>query len=168
MFAHWLGAGPRGPDRTPRRHAYPVGGFRMPGSLSAPCRFLQAIALAGIVLGMASPAGAQQPPAPSLENRVRELEDTVRRLQTERAAVPAIPTAQPLILPSASSANPGVPIPSPASSPMDTAAEGGPNTKVLAGWDDKEGFILRSSDDNFLLRVTGQIQTDYRAFLDGR
>src|SRR5207249_5634162 len=38
----------------------------------------------------------------------------------------------------------------------------------FAGWDDKEGFILRSADKQFMLRLTGQIQGDYRAFLDGR
>src|SRR5262249_19362400 len=35
-------------------------------------------------------------------------------------------------------------------------------------WDDKRGFFLRSADDRFNLRLTGQIQADYRAFLDGR
>jgi len=38
----------------------------------------------------------------------------------------------------------------------------------LAGWDEKEGFFLRSEDKKFSLRLTGQIQGDYRAFLDGR
>ena len=34
--------------------------------------------------------------------------------------------------------------------------------KPLAGWDN--GFILRSADDQFLLRITGQLQTDYRHY----
>jgi phosphate-selective porin OprO/OprP len=38
---------------------------------------------------------------------------------------------------------------------------------VLAGWTEKNGFFLRSEDDRFHLRITGQIQADYRAFLDG-
>jgi phosphate-selective porin OprO/OprP len=37
---------------------------------------------------------------------------------------------------------------------------------ALAGWDD--GFYLRSADKNFSLRFTGQIQTDYRGYLDAR
>ena len=37
-----------------------------------------------------------------------------------------------------------------------------PKPKPLAGWDN--GFILRSADDQFLLRITGQIQTDYRHY----
>ena len=39
-----------------------------------------------------------------------------------------------------------------------------PQPTVFAGWDN--GFILRSPDDQFLLRITGQIQTDYRYYLD--
>jgi phosphate-selective porin OprO/OprP len=35
---------------------------------------------------------------------------------------------------------------------------------VVAGWND--GFFLRSSDRCFYLRITGQIQADYRTFLD--
>jgi phosphate-selective porin OprO/OprP len=37
---------------------------------------------------------------------------------------------------------------------------------VLAGWDDKSGFLLRSADQRFQLRITGQIQADYRDYLD--
>lgn len=36
---------------------------------------------------------------------------------------------------------------------------------VVAGWDN--GFFLRSEDKKNTLRITGQIQTDYRAFLNG-
>lgn len=35
--------------------------------------------------------------------------------------------------------------------------------KITSGWDN--GFILRSSDEQFQLRITGQVQTDFRAFL---
>jgi phosphate-selective porin OprO and OprP len=35
---------------------------------------------------------------------------------------------------------------------------------ITAGWDD--GFILRSADNRFSLRITGQIQGDFRAFVD--
>ena len=38
---------------------------------------------------------------------------------------------------------------------------------ILGGWEEKRGFYLRSADDTFNLRLTGQIQADYRAFLDG-
>ena len=35
---------------------------------------------------------------------------------------------------------------------------------VLTGWDD--GFYIRSSDKRFSLRVTGQLQADYRWYAD--
>lgn len=35
---------------------------------------------------------------------------------------------------------------------------------ILAGW--RDGFFLKSADGAFVLRITGQIQTDYRAFLN--
>ncbi|HLW66797.1 MAG TPA: porin [Gemmataceae bacterium] len=35
---------------------------------------------------------------------------------------------------------------------------------AVAGWDN--GFFLRSEDNNFVLRITGQIQTDYKTFID--
>lgn len=39
---------------------------------------------------------------------------------------------------------------------------------VLAGWDEKSGVFLRSADDQFLLRITGQVQSDYRFYGDDR
>jgi phosphate-selective porin OprO and OprP len=63
-----------------------------------------------------------------IEDRVRELEDTVRRLEQVK--------------------------------PDDAPAP------VLAGWDEKGGFFLRSADDRHMLRITGQIQADYRHYLN--
>jgi phosphate-selective porin OprO/OprP len=37
---------------------------------------------------------------------------------------------------------------------------------TLAGWSDKDGFFLRSADDAFILRLTGQIQADLRTYED--
>jgi phosphate-selective porin OprO/OprP len=72
----------------------------------------------------------------SLEERVRDLE---RQLQSPKSAE----------------------LPKPAELPKsDETAK----PKVLAGWDN--GFILRSSDDLFQLRITGQVQADYRYYLD--
>lgn len=139
----------------------------MPGSLSVLGRVLRAMALAGIVLGLASPARAQQQPAPDLDQRVRELGEMVRRLQAERTPVPAIPVAQPSGPPSGEVGNPAESSPPAASADKPASSDSG-KPKILAGWDDKDGFFLRSADDNFKLRITGQIQADYRAFLDGR
>ena len=35
---------------------------------------------------------------------------------------------------------------------------------AVAGWNN--GFFLQSEDKNFVLRITGQIQTDYKTFID--
>jgi phosphate-selective porin OprO/OprP len=39
---------------------------------------------------------------------------------------------------------------------------------TLAGWDEKNGFFLKSADNSMLLRITGQIQSDYRYYLNDR
>src|SRR5262249_33102909 len=82
-----------------------------------------------------------------LEKRVRELEDTVHRLKEER--VPSI-----------------VPNPNSASEIDPDSLASKENNEPLAGWSEKRGFFLRSGADRFTLRLTGQIQADYRAFLD--
>src|SRR5262245_55391693 len=92
-----------------------------------------AAAFVAVFLPLAT-ADAQDPPfaaEPALEGRVRELEETVHRLEQ------------------------GKPAPVPTNDPQPT---------VFAGWDN--GFVLRSHDDQFLLRITGQIQTDYRDYLN--
>src|SRR5262249_14999806 len=100
-----------------------------------------------------------------------ELEDTVHELKAERTAVPAISTSQPLNLPGgvetdSAGTSPGRanPVTGSATGALSETSQSGP----LAGWDDRYGFFLRSADNNFFLRITGQIQADYRAFLDGR
>jgi phosphate-selective porin OprO/OprP len=128
---------------------------------------------------------AQQPPSvppgPDLEQRVRELEETVRQLQAERnqrVAQPAPNGSPTQAAPGATPANPESSgpgqTPGEPGSTLGTMTSGGGSSSadskpsILAGWDDKRGFFLRSSDDQFNLRLTGQIQADYRAFLDGR
>jgi phosphate-selective porin OprO/OprP len=56
-----------------------------------------------------------------------------------------------------------VPTPEPAVGPPEVI-----RSPVLAGWDDKNGFFLRSPDDQFLLRITGQVQSDYRFYGNDR
>lgn len=110
-----------------------------------------------------------------LEKRVRDLEDIVRRLQTEIAASRGTAIVSP-----ADSANREVlpplfgPLsPDPAlGTEKDSAEEKPPGlpTKtatasgVHAGW--KDGFFLQSPDKAHKLKITGQIQADYRNFLD--
>lgn len=126
-----------------------------------------------LVLFMLSDACAQEgpsaAPAPDMEKRIRDLEETVRQLRSERAQVPAIPVAHQPAAAETPLQNTATP-----ANLMDTDSAigqgdgSGSGSRVLAGWDDKRGFFLRSSDDKFTLRLTGQIQADYRAFLEER
>jgi phosphate-selective porin OprO/OprP len=127
-----------------------------------------------LLLLFAGVSGAQTP-VPNqanadLEKRVHDLEDTVRRLkdvnpnhlddnlkqvssnQTNDATNDPKSSASPTENPNSYSL------------PDKGTDDGGP----LAGWDEKRGFFLRSPDDRFTLRLTGQIQADYRAFLEER
>ena len=64
-------------------------------------------------------------------------------------------------------ARPGSPRSTPRSRSRSTAPAGdAKKVPALAGWDDKNGFFLRSADDQFLLRITGQVQSDYRYYLN--
>jgi phosphate-selective porin OprO and OprP len=102
-----------------------IGHLRAPRArLAAP---LVAVFLTSIAVAQDIPFATDR----ALEGRVRELEETVRRLEQGHK------TPDP----------PGV-----------------PQSIVCAGWDN--GFVLRSPDDQFRLRITGQIQADYRYYLD--
>jgi phosphate-selective porin OprO/OprP len=122
---------------------------------------------------------AQQPAASGsgdIEKRIHDLEETVRQLKAEQQSKP--PTASTPVRPASAQetdvATPqaNTPPSSPAGAlvgqtpemPQNTAS----STPILAGWDDTRGFFIRSADDRFHFRVTGQLQADYRAFLDGR
>jgi len=48
--------------------------------------------------------------------------------------------------------------------PSESEAIGGKKAILQAGWDEKNGYFLRSEDGDFLLRITGQIQSDYRYY----
>ncbi len=157
-----------------------------------------ALALAGCALWAAAPptARADEPrPAPAakaespppsyadLEKRVRELEEIVHRLEAERHKEPAPPAAAPATVPTQEPAAPAeTAAPTGGGGPpsqLPRADVGGPSggaggsgdgapSGALAGWDNDRGFFLRSQNGWFNLRLTGQLQGDYRAFLDGR
>lgn len=55
---------------------------------------------------------------------------------------------------------------SPATSPTATTNSESPKSSLTAGWDN--GFFLRSADQQFQLRITGQIQIDDREYMDNR
>jgi len=88
---------------------------------------LVAVFLSSIAVAQDAPADTPR----TVEGRLANLEETVRRLEDGKAA------------------------PTPTDVPQPT---------VFAGWDN--GFVLRSPDDQFLLRITGQIQAEYRDYLN--
>jgi phosphate-selective porin OprO and OprP len=100
------------------------------------------VCLAFVVFSAVPPwALAEEPQLPStdaLEQRILALEASLHALKFNK---------QPEDLPGA---EPGAPIEAP--------------PRIIAGWDD--GFVLRSADEQFHLRITGQVQTDYRGYLN--
>ena len=122
-----------------------------------------ALAVALGIAGVAcSRSLAQNGPAADkpLEQRVRELETTLRKLEAEKAA----PVSADGVL----SLPPTVIGPAPTSSEPPPAyflsdpPKAAKPPKPLAGWED--GFIMRSADDHFKLKITGQVQADYRHY----
>jgi phosphate-selective porin OprO/OprP len=127
-----------------------------------------------------------------LEKRVRDLEAIIHRLEADRTrgnppppapsgngaagAGPVLPTAlqgreAPAVQGDAGQGGAETPqIVSPLERTLPTTdsstggSKDGESKSILAGWDN--GFILRSADKQFNLKVTGQIQADYRAFVD--
>jgi phosphate-selective porin OprO/OprP len=157
-----LPAPPPGPPGPPAGAlSPPPGPFALPAGPHAP---RPAAALAPPPGALAPPPGPPAPPPgppADLEQRLRELEATVQRLRAERTTSPAATDAPrtgadslPLLPPSPLERTP----------PAAAATSGA--TKLTAGWSD--GFFIRSEDELFNLRITGQLQADYRAFLDGR
>lgn len=118
--------------------------------------------------------GNSSPSVQSLERRVQELEQTIRRMQTAGPGVvtvsqtlppaPMAGTVQPQPQPTAGDQ---LPPPTPSTDNIVSPIDGDGDIRrppVVAGWDN--GFFLRSTDRAFYLRITGQIQADYRTFLD--
>lgn len=107
-----------------------------------------------------------------LESRVRELEETVRalqlRLNKDRVTVRDDTVELPaLTAPSRTSlAASTIESRESPSNNISTKMEIEPTSAspLMAGW--KNGFFMESADESFRLRITGQIQADYRNFLD--
>jgi phosphate-selective porin OprO/OprP len=118
------------------------------------------------------PANSANPA--DLERRVHELEAIVQQMQAQNGQtfpVPPNPNGQPdqSIMGGVGLQNAVPPPPSSAFNPI--ASEGltnQPSANIggtpFGGW--KNGFFLESADKSFVLRLTGQLQADYREFLD--
>jgi phosphate-selective porin OprO/OprP len=126
-----------------------------------------------------------QPSYADLERRVRELEEIVRRLQADSArtaggnptapnpgqATPGAETrtddgdGSPLPVLAEASVGLAAPLPDAPGAYQETKGGGSQrDNPFLAGWNN--GFLLQSPDKAFMLRLTGQLQGDYRDFLD--
>jgi phosphate-selective porin OprO and OprP len=115
---------------------------------------------------MPSTSTAQPTPSPNsanLEQRIRDLEATVQQLQTQQGQPGTMPTAG-LQVPPAPSDAPQSIVPPESSAFNPIGSEGGPS--ALDFQEPFKGFYIESPDKVFSLRITGQVQLDYREFLN--
>jgi phosphate-selective porin OprO/OprP len=126
---------------------------------------------APLVDATSPPAAAPASDAASLEQRVRDLESIIKQMQMQQdqnGAVPASANMQGQGPYDGASDN-SVP-PAPAFNPI--GSEGQANQVFaqtftdggFAGWKNN-GIYIESADKDFVFRITGQIQEDYREFL---
>ena len=94
-----------------------------------------------------------------LQQRVQELEAVVQQMKDRDTNVTPTAAATPTATPTATPANPNA---DPADPPPGGGAAGA--AENFLGWN--EGFFLQSPDRSCQLRITGQLQADYRGFLD--
>ncbi len=98
-----------------------------------------------------------------LEQRIHDLEATVQQLQAHEAQTPAVPAAGYQVPPAPDDAPQSIVVPeSSAFNPI--GSEGG--TAALEFQEPFKGFYIQSPDKAFSLRITGQVQLDYREFLN--
>ncbi len=146
--------------RIPLRHSY---GY-----------VLTAVLLAVSLCAVTSARAEDNDPASvaELQQRVKELETVVRQMQQARLPDPApMPTSLPAGDPAATSgvvdpaATSGIVDPAnpsnAAASPQAQMGASGPNFPNL-----NKGFAFQSADGTCQLRITGQLQADFRGYLD--
>jgi phosphate-selective porin OprO/OprP len=99
-----------------------------------------------------------------LQQRVQELEAVVRQLKDNRD--PNAGLVQPVSMESGVPAAAASPSAAPGVNQSDPPAGGGATgaAENFVGWNN--GFFLQSPDRSCQLRITGQLQADYRGFLD--
>ena len=100
-----------------------------------------------------SPGAPPAPSAPSIPNNDLAL----IQAQATTTTPPSTGAGGTIFNPSP---NPGGGSIAPGSFPYGSGGAAG----FEAGWTDKDGFFLRSSNNNFFMRITGQIQADFRGY----
>lgn len=127
-------------------------------------RFLVSV-LCGMLLTAHGARGQEPSVAPDLERRVQELEKALEQMRKAGngalAADSAPAPASSAALISASSQTAGQTPPDSGTAASGTSGGAG---QQPAGW--REGFFVQSRDKAFILKLTGQLQADYRDFLD--
>jgi phosphate-selective porin OprO/OprP len=161
----------------------------MPSLTARTSRSVLVVALSYFLFASSASGQSQEPQSADrtaeLERRVRELEEIVRHLPPEAkqpAPAPAPEIQIPVVLTVQSAPSedaPPLPMPSQVgdAKPKEVDASAGSQgdkkegdkkssdaATPVAGW--KDGFFLQSKEKDFVLRITGQIQADYRAFVE--
>jgi phosphate-selective porin OprO/OprP len=110
-------------------------------------------------------APTREDPNADLERRVAELE---RRLAQRAASTPSGDPLAERAVPLPPAGVPSEAVEAPVSPPVGAGVSShllGPEASpMLAGWQD--GFFLKSADESFVLRITGQLQEDFRGYLN--
>jgi len=140
----------------------------------SPLTFCAVLAIA-VAFGGRAALGQDADPTnvAQLQRRIQDLEAAVRQMQSDRRAEqPAQPDGAPPL--AASRPELTAPWLGATSADADASTGGGegagekgataPASPPYAGW--QEGFFVQSPDKSFVLRITGQIQADYRDFLN--
>ncbi len=111
------------------------------------------------------PASTQEDPNADLERRIAELE---RRLAQPAGSTPSGDPAaeQPATLPPPGDPSQAVlaPVAPPVGANVAGRLASAEASPLLAGWQD--GFFMKSADGSFVLRLTGQLQEDFRGYLN--
>jgi phosphate-selective porin OprO/OprP len=125
--------------------------------------------LAGVLAAGLPAARGDEDASPAtvaeLQRRVEQLDGIVRQMQSERLGAAPTPSNNGADSPPPSDTG-GVRATPVSSTTMDQPAVNYvyPGVPLLAGWN--EGFFVQNADKSFMLRITGQLQADYRAYVD--
>jgi phosphate-selective porin OprO and OprP len=131
----------------------------LPAMVMTFCVFLTGEWIGSVRAQDTQPPDAQAAKIAELERRVKELEELVRRVENKASQPQAPLPAGQLVSVLQEGSNP---IPQDMRR-LDPAEYSSPGYESgTAGWN--KGFFMQSADKAHTLRITGQIQTDYRSF----
>jgi phosphate-selective porin OprO and OprP len=100
-----------------------------------------------------------------LEQRIRDLEAVIRQMQAQQSGTVHMSADFQDALTQPENPMPPEPAPSPAFNPIGSKGQAPAPLEPSLGLPGWKGFTFQSADKAFMLRLTGQIQLDYREFL---